>query len=157
VQLPPEDTTRTELAVSVSPVPGVPIAVTQSPAASVAFTDRVNVVDADQVTAVCDEVSCTCSVLPDTAAISPDAAGPPRPAAPPGALLVALGAVAAAAVSDVDEPPPPQPASNRTATGTPPASLNTVGRFTETPLWTEGGQSLRNASMGASRAARPAG
>ena len=83
MQVPPEDSTRTELAVSVSPVPGVPIAVTQSPAAGVVRTDLVNLVDADQVTAVCDEVFCTCNVVPETAAISPDAAGPPRPAAPP--------------------------------------------------------------------------
>jgi hypothetical protein len=56
----------------------------------------------------------------------------------------------------VDDPPP-QPASSSRATGTPVTSASTVGRFTATPLWTEGTQSLRSASMGASRAARPAG
>jgi hypothetical protein len=160
-QVPPVDTTRTELAVSADPVPGVPVAVTQSPTASVADTVFVNAVDDDQVTAVCDWVFCTCSVFPLTAAISPNAAGPrPRPVAPrdPVALgePVALGAGAAAAPSDVDDPPP-QPASSRRATGMPATSATIVGRFTATPLWTEGTQSLRSASMGASRAARPAG
>ena len=157
VQLPPVETTRTDVAESADPVPGVPVAVTQSPTAIVAGTAFVNAVDADQVTAVCDCVFCTCSVFPVTAAISPNAAGPrPRPGAPGDPVVLGAGAGAAAALSDVDDPPP-QPASSRRATGRPVMSATTVGRFTATPLWTEGIQSLRSASMGASRAARPAG
>ena len=102
VQVPPLDSTRTEVAVSADPIPGVPVAVTQSPTASVAGTVFVNAVDADQMTAVCDWVFWTCIVLPVTAAISPNAAGPrPRPAAPgdpaafgdPAILGVGVGAV----------------------------------------------------------------
>ena len=152
VQAPPVDTTRTETAVSAAPDPGVPATVTQSPAASVAGTDLVNLVDADHVTAVCDELFCTCSVRPDTAAISPDAAGP-RPPAPSRAAADAAADAAGAALEG-----PPHPVSSRTATGSPAASVTTVERVTDTPLWTEGmGQSLRRASIGASRAARPAG
>jgi len=111
--------TRTALAVIAfdDPDAGDPVAVTQSPTATVVLTVWLNLVLFVYVTVVCEVLFWTCSTPGEAAAISPDAAGPrpaPRPAAlacPPG------GAVDAVADPVPDAEAPPQPASTSATTG----------------------------------------
>ncbi|WP_375484805.1 hypothetical protein [uncultured Jatrophihabitans sp.] len=146
-------------------------------AAALVAAVRVNFVDAAYMTAVCSEVFCTCRVDPLRAAISPDAADPaPRPVGAPAAPVPAEDPAAGAAELAVlpELPELPHAARAAAASTAVPARTTRAGEvrcFIEIPISLVvqsrcadevrsarcAGQSLRRASIGASRAARVAG